>query len=261
MAKKFQGFPYPKTNYCKVPHILFEELLADFDSLGELKVVLYVLRHTWGYQEYDRGKKITLDEFENGRKRKDGSRMDRGVGMSRPAIKRGIQKATDHGFLEVETNKSDLARIKNYYKLAFAEEGTERTPDLTERTPGESESDSRTEIETMERNFKKQTKPANAVGGGNGVLPNPHTSTDLSEIVQLYEQAGIVGTPNPDDLRKALKLYGKDVVVYALKATALRDKAAKRSWKYALGIMARKAEEVAKEDKPTPLKRNPDAVR
>ena len=38
-------------------------------SLSEMKVIYYILRHTWGYQEYDTPKTITLDEFEHGRKR------------------------------------------------------------------------------------------------------------------------------------------------------------------------------------------------
>jgi len=34
--------------------------------------VLYILRHTWGFQ--DTSKRITSDEFEHGRKRIDGTR-------------------------------------------------------------------------------------------------------------------------------------------------------------------------------------------
>ena len=49
------------------------DICARIDNLAELKVVQYVLRHTWGYQEYGIKKRITIDEFISGRRRRDGS--------------------------------------------------------------------------------------------------------------------------------------------------------------------------------------------
>ena len=111
---KFKGFEFPRQNWTKIPHALINELHR-FSTKGELAVVLYVLRHTWGFQ--DQWKRITLDEFQHGRKRKDGSRMDGGVGMARNSILKGIDRAVEDGFLHVETDAKDAARIKKYYRL------------------------------------------------------------------------------------------------------------------------------------------------
>jgi hypothetical protein len=112
--KKFPGFPEPKENWSKLPHTLIEYLHL-IKSAGELNVILYVLRHTWGY--HDTEKKITLDEFKNGRKRKDGTRIDKGTGLAKVTIISGIKKAVEHGFLKVETDDTDRGRIKKYYSL------------------------------------------------------------------------------------------------------------------------------------------------
>src|SRR5437588_8793293 len=62
-------------------------------------------------------KKITTDEFMYGRKRKSGERIDIGTGLSKPSVIAGLKSAVAHGLLEEETDDSDKARIKKYYKL------------------------------------------------------------------------------------------------------------------------------------------------
>lgn len=111
---QFQGFTEPTENWSKLPHA-FIDLLPQFTSQGEMAVVLYILRHTWGYG--DESKRISLDEFMYGRKRKDGTRIDNGVGMSKPSIIQGIKRAIEHGFITVETDETDKARIEKSYSI------------------------------------------------------------------------------------------------------------------------------------------------
>jgi len=114
----FGGFPEPIANWSKLPHA-FIEALPLIDSLAEMKVILYVLRHTWGY-EGTRQRRISIDEFEHGRRRKKaGDRIDGGTGMSAPSLRDGIRRAIEHGFIEVEEDASDPARIKRYYRLSM----------------------------------------------------------------------------------------------------------------------------------------------
>src|SRR5438105_372716 len=99
----FPGFPSSlEDGYTKLPNIWFE-ILQRITNLAELKVVLYVLRHTWGYQDDDGNreemKKITLDEFVYGRKRKNGTRMDAGTGMVLSTVRDGLKRAIKHGYL------------------------------------------------------------------------------------------------------------------------------------------------------------------
>ena len=116
MKPEWNGWEEPKQNWSKLPHA-FIDALPLIETRAEVLVILYVLRHTWGFQEFEEGKRITLDEFEHGRKRKDGSRIDNGIGMSRNAIKQGIARAIEHGFLIMEEDKQDAGRIKRYYSL------------------------------------------------------------------------------------------------------------------------------------------------
>lgn len=111
---KFSGFPDPEENWSKLPHVLIDALPL-IETVGELKIILYILRHTWGY--HDDEKRISLDEFENGRKRKDGVRIDNGTGLRRNTVKDGIKRAVKHGFIIVEEDNRDPARIKRFYRL------------------------------------------------------------------------------------------------------------------------------------------------
>lgn len=144
--KPFTGFVNPKQNWSRLPHQLINAL-PTFSSMAEIVVVLYILRHTWGYK--DKRKRITLDEFEHGRKRKNGTRIDAGVGMSKPSIVSGLKSANTHGFIVVEVDDSDKGRVKKFYSLANETVLKSLTPDSQEPLHP-------SEKETSERNYKKE---------------------------------------------------------------------------------------------------------
>src|SRR5437588_10003867 len=112
----FQGFSKPEANFFRLPNE-WTDITAHVTSLAEMKLVEYVLKHTWGYSEFDMVKKITTDEFMYGRKKKSGERIDIGTGLSKPSVIAGLKSAVAHGLLEEEIDDSDKARIKKYYKL------------------------------------------------------------------------------------------------------------------------------------------------
>src|SRR6266852_2003726 len=113
---KFQGFSKPETKFFRLPNE-WTDITANITSLAEMKLVEYVLKHTWGYSEFDMVKKITTDEFMYGRKKKDGTRIDTGTGLSKPSVIAGRKGAVKHGLLTEEIDERDRARIKKYYKL------------------------------------------------------------------------------------------------------------------------------------------------
>src|SRR4051812_35219803 len=86
VTSSFQGFDPPESNYFRLPNS-WTDITASIDNLAELKVVEYILRHTWGFQEYGIKKHITVDEFVSGRRLSDGSRMDKGTGLSERAVR------------------------------------------------------------------------------------------------------------------------------------------------------------------------------
>jgi hypothetical protein len=117
--KQFSGFDIPHQNWFRMPNH-WTDITAGITSLAELKVVEYVLKHTWGYQEYGISKLITTDEFMHGRKRKDGTRIDMGTGLSNRSVIDGLRRAVDDGFLVEEVDDSDKARVKKWYRLRMA---------------------------------------------------------------------------------------------------------------------------------------------
>lgn len=182
----FSGFDSPKQNWFKMPNEWIE-LCADISSVAEIKVVQYVMRHTWGHQEYGIRKRISLDEFMNGRRRKDGSRMDKGTGLSKPSVISGVRNAVQRGFLIEEIDDSDKARVKKYYSLrmmpdAGEKDGAEDTqsppddeggvkdldadvknfdPGVKSLDPSGKETLHRTEKDTLERHLEKDTTSNN----------------------------------------------------------------------------------------------------
>jgi hypothetical protein len=116
-AGDFTGYEPPRQNWTKVPNALFERLPA-FTSQAELAVVLYCIRHTWGWGKSS--ERITLDEFQYGRKRKDGSRMDAGVGMSRTAVISGLKRAEANGHLDSIEEGPDGGRMSKRYAVRTA---------------------------------------------------------------------------------------------------------------------------------------------
>lgn len=152
MTKLFDGFYNPQENWSKMPHQLIEALHL-IPSVSELKVVLYILRHTWGYSDDD--KRITVDEFCNGRKRKDGTRIDNGTGLTEPSVRNGLVAASEHGFIEVDIDDKDKARIKKYYRLSI--QGEKVLPsDSKSFTLRHEKVLPRTEKETKERKKEKE---------------------------------------------------------------------------------------------------------
>ena len=121
----FCGFVPPVSNYFRMPNEWIN-ICADINNLAELKIVQYVLRHTLGYQEYDgTPKKITVDEFMHGKKRKDGSRIDKGTGLSKPSVIQGLKYAIEHGYLTCDTDETDKARITKSYALKMMHPSSE----------------------------------------------------------------------------------------------------------------------------------------
>mgnify|MGYP001270438387 CR=1 FL=1 len=182
----FPGFDSPRQNWFKMPNEWIE-ICADISSVAEIKVVQYVMRHTWGHQEYGIRKRISLDEFMNGRRRKDGSRMDRGTGLSKPSVISGLRSAIERGFLIEEIDDSDKARVKKFYSLRMMpgsssdeiDEDAQASPeeergvkhldaDVKKFYPGVKSFDSegketlhRSEKETTERHLEKETNKNN----------------------------------------------------------------------------------------------------
>jgi len=183
-VKKFEGFEKPEQNWTQSPNMLID-ILPQIETVSEVKVILYILRHTWGY--HDTEKKITLDEFENGRKRKDGSRIDKGTGLTVPSIRDGLKRAQEHGFITVEIDDRDKGRVKKFYSLTMKQDANSLHPDLETLAPPVQEVCNPTEKDTSERNLEKEKD-------GGASAP---TVTDTPDISQNEPQNAVTPEPEP----------------------------------------------------------------
>lgn len=112
----FKHFDIPRSNFVKIPRSWISENLASLNG-AEFKIVLYILMHTWGYQEYGVAKHITLDEFKYGRVKNDGTRIDKGTGLSQGSVVNALKKAMEDNFIVSYVDNTDAGRIKKYYML------------------------------------------------------------------------------------------------------------------------------------------------
>lgn len=101
---QFIGFSSPR--YTQVPDELFDELLSELSG-SELKVLLYVVRRTFGFKRDS--DHISLSQMTNGIQRKDGSILDNGTGLDKKTVIRAVKSLVSKGIL-VHTRKSSPER-------------------------------------------------------------------------------------------------------------------------------------------------------
>jgi hypothetical protein len=91
-ALSFSGFSSP--NYTMVPDQLFDELMHTLSG-AELKVLLYIIRRTFGFKkEYDA---ISLSQIAGGIRTRDGRVLDRGTGLSKSTVAEAVKSLEAKG--------------------------------------------------------------------------------------------------------------------------------------------------------------------
>jgi hypothetical protein len=85
---RFRGFHSP--NYTPVPDELFDELLSILSG-AELKVLLYIVRRTFGFKKLH--ERISLSQIRRGITTRDGRVLDRGTGLSLSAAQDAIKSS------------------------------------------------------------------------------------------------------------------------------------------------------------------------
>ncbi|MFH1016806.1 MAG: replication protein [Pseudomonadota bacterium] len=94
-GEHFAGFSEPR--FTSTPDEFFDRLMPTL-TLAETRIVLYIIRRTFGFKK--KADVISLDQLENGIRRKDGTELDRGTGLSRRAILPAIRSLIEKGVIE-----------------------------------------------------------------------------------------------------------------------------------------------------------------
>ena len=97
----FRGYASP--NYTPVPDELFDEQLPDLSG-AELKVLLYVIRRTFGFKR--ESDNISLSQMLNGLRTRDGRVLDRGVGLSKKTLLQAIKSLEEQNIILTQRRRS-----------------------------------------------------------------------------------------------------------------------------------------------------------
>ncbi|MDQ2805353.1 MAG: replication protein, partial [Chloroflexota bacterium] len=177
---QFGGFDAP--HYTQVPDALFDELLP-YLSEAELKVLLYIIRRTFGFKKA--ADPISVAQMVHGIVTRDGRRLDWGAGCSESSIKRGVRGLLDKNLIARELRRSaergDEAPV---YRLRLRSDrrGSESTPPGGQNDPQGSES----------------TPPGDQNDPRRGVTTDPHRGPESTpQETAGQETAGQETESNP----------------------------------------------------------------
>jgi len=114
----FKGVPRPpKPSYTMVPNVVFDVYMSALSS-AELRVLLYICRHTFGWQKD--ADQISLRQLTDGQQKRDGTWQDYGAGLCRRAVIAAVGSLEEKGLLEVErTQTPEGDSSVNVYRIRF----------------------------------------------------------------------------------------------------------------------------------------------
>ena len=120
----FKGYTSPK--YTQIPDLLFDEQLPDLSG-AELKVLLYIMRRTFGFKkDHDN---ISLGQIMHGITTRDGRTLDRGTGLSKDSVVRAIKSLEEQGLiLRQRRSSSERGDEATNYALNVGSVSENRTP-------------------------------------------------------------------------------------------------------------------------------------
>jgi hypothetical protein len=114
----FEGFGEPY--FTRMPDVLFDDLLPRL-SEAELKVLLYIIRRTFGFKKS--ADDISLKQLAEGITTRDGKVLDHGTGLSRPSVTRGVKGLEEKGIVVAMRNATaERGDLPTTYRLRFKDE-------------------------------------------------------------------------------------------------------------------------------------------
>jgi hypothetical protein len=110
-----------RPNFTQIPNYFLDELMSELSD-SELKVLLYIMRRTYGFQK--KGDKISISQLQKGITNSDGVQIDRGTGLSNRSIINAVRSLEKIGVILV---KSENGRTK-YFQMNTYEKSSQVEP-------------------------------------------------------------------------------------------------------------------------------------
>ena len=112
---KYKGFIKPNTT--PTPDDLFDLFMPDLKH-SELKVLLYIVRRTYGFKKASDS--ISISQIAEGITTKEGKQLDRGAGLTKRGAIKALQGLEKRGLITVERARTKDGYNKiNVYSLRF----------------------------------------------------------------------------------------------------------------------------------------------
>jgi hypothetical protein len=179
----FDGFSAP--NYTQVPDELFDVLAPNLTE-AELRVLLYIVRRTFGFKK--QADAISLSLLTEGISTTDGRVLDQGTGMSRKGVSAGVKGLVEKGVLLVDRATSpDGGHQVNVYRLRFREEGIVTLGNH----PGYPRSQGVVTAGNPQQTVVQQTEEQETVSNfeiSNGPDPSTNSRRSLNELAKADEE-------------------------------------------------------------------------
>jgi hypothetical protein len=97
----FDGFDNPTTT--PIPDVVFDRLMPELSD-GELRVLLYIMRRTFGFKK--QSDNISIKQLVQGITTRNGKVLDHGTGASRASVVRALRGLTKKGIIVAQRNRS-----------------------------------------------------------------------------------------------------------------------------------------------------------
>ena len=210
----FGGFYPPR--YTPVPDQLFDELLADLSG-AELKVLLYIIRRTFGFKK-DRDR-IALSQMVGGITTRDGRVLDRGTGLHKGTVITALRGLREKGIVLAQRNASpERGNEETTYSLKLAEGVPERAARPSPPAP------------LVGKNDKGRAEEPASLAGLSGPQETVAQETDIQETASSINRSARDEISSED--RAAILNYVEDFARELGDRAKLRDSVARAARLY-----------------------------
>lgn len=173
-------------NSTQIPDVILDHWMAELSG-AEFKVLLYVARRTYGFgKESDN---ISLNQMAEGIRRRDGTCLDRGTGLSRSGVKTACNSLIQRGILVRFNNRSGESREceESTYRLnlfaAPREVGQKKAYLGQKEAGGRPESDRGVGQKLTPQDTDQETEQETAAGEGRQEEPADAAAALIEELV------------------------------------------------------------------------------